>query len=111
MAEDPALRSGCGRWAGPGQAPSYRIGLQMWLDAREQAMAREGEGFDLKRFHSRALRRAPWAWTHSPTPWRCRERISGASPGPSQDPGVTVRHEGVWRMSIRRPIVAHMNSV
>ena len=26
----------------PGQAPSYRIGLQMWLDAREQAMAREG---------------------------------------------------------------------
>ena len=40
----------------PGQAPSYRIGLQMWLDAREQAMAREGEDFDLKRFHSRALR-------------------------------------------------------
>ncbi|CAL8897034.1 DUF885 domain-containing protein [Kocuria varians] len=40
----------------PGQAPSYKVGQQMWLDAREQAMAREGESFDLERFHSRALR-------------------------------------------------------
>ena len=40
----------------PGLAPSYRIGLQMWLDAREQAMEGDGEDFNLKRFHSRALR-------------------------------------------------------
>lgn len=39
----------------PGQAPSYRIGEQRWLDLREQARAAAGDGFDLIEFHSRAL--------------------------------------------------------
>lgn len=55
---DPAvLRFEWLRYMGwPGQAPSYKIGQRLWLEAREQAMAREGQNFDLKRFHSRALR-------------------------------------------------------
>lgn len=54
---DSVLRFEWLRYMGwPGQAPSYRIGQQMWLDARQQAMAREGADFDLKRFHARALR-------------------------------------------------------
>ncbi|MDI9628188.1 MAG: DUF885 domain-containing protein [Acidobacteriota bacterium] len=39
----------------PGQAPSYRIGEQCWLDLREQVRARRGETFDLAEFHSVAL--------------------------------------------------------
>jgi uncharacterized protein (DUF885 family) len=39
----------------PGQAPSYKIGERLWLQLREDARAAEGEGFDLKAFHRRAL--------------------------------------------------------
>lgn len=54
---DSVLRFEWLRYMGwPGQAPSYRIGQQMWLDARQQAMAREGADFDLRQFHARALR-------------------------------------------------------
>lgn len=39
----------------PGQAPSYKIGERLWLQLRDEARAREGEAFDLKAFHRRAL--------------------------------------------------------
>ncbi|EHK89131.1 hypothetical protein SZMC14600_01579 [Saccharomonospora azurea SZMC 14600] len=40
----------------PGQAPSYKLGERLWLDAREEARRREGADFDLKAFHTKALR-------------------------------------------------------
>jgi uncharacterized protein (DUF885 family) len=39
----------------PGQAPSYKIGERIWLQLREDARTREGDAFDLKAFHRRAL--------------------------------------------------------
>ena len=39
----------------PGQAPSYKLGERVWLQAREDARARHGAAFDLKDFHRRAL--------------------------------------------------------
>jgi uncharacterized protein (DUF885 family) len=39
----------------PGQAPSYKVGERLWLDARDQVRAREGAAFDLAAFHRRAL--------------------------------------------------------
>jgi uncharacterized protein (DUF885 family) len=39
----------------PGQAPSYKVGERIWLQAREDAMARAGAAFSLKDFHARAL--------------------------------------------------------
>jgi uncharacterized protein (DUF885 family) len=39
----------------PGQAPSYKIGEQIWLQAREDAMARAGRAFRLRDFHAKAL--------------------------------------------------------
>ncbi|MFC6010863.1 DUF885 domain-containing protein [Nocardia lasii] len=40
----------------PGQAPAYKLGERLWLTAREEARARAGAAFDLKDFHTRALR-------------------------------------------------------
>jgi uncharacterized protein (DUF885 family) len=39
----------------PGQAISYKVGERVWLDVREQARRRRGDGFDLTEFHSYAL--------------------------------------------------------
>jgi uncharacterized protein (DUF885 family) len=39
----------------PGQAPSYKVGERIWLDARADAQARQGADFDLKAFHRAAL--------------------------------------------------------
>ncbi|QDO90250.1 DUF885 domain-containing protein [Ornithinimicrobium ciconiae] len=39
----------------PGQAPSYKIGERLWLQLRDQVRESEGETFDLKAFHRRAL--------------------------------------------------------
>ena len=39
----------------PGQAPSYKVGERIWLQAREDAKARKGPDFDLKAFHRQAL--------------------------------------------------------
>ena len=39
----------------PGQAISYKVGERAWLDLRDQVRAREGDAFDLRAFHRRAL--------------------------------------------------------
>jgi uncharacterized protein (DUF885 family) len=39
----------------PGQAPSYKVGERIWLEARDEARSRMGAGFDLKSFHRAAL--------------------------------------------------------
>jgi uncharacterized protein (DUF885 family) len=53
---DPTLRFELERYLGwPGQAISYKVGERAWLDLREQVRAREGEAFDLRAFHRRAL--------------------------------------------------------
>ncbi|MFD0865679.1 DUF885 domain-containing protein, partial [Tessaracoccus lubricantis] len=55
MAEE-FLRFELDRYLGwPGQAPSYKVGQRLWERARDEAAAREGDSFDLKRFHRRAL--------------------------------------------------------
>jgi uncharacterized protein (DUF885 family) len=53
---DPTLRFELERYLGwPGQAISYKVGERAWLDLREQVKAREGDAFDLRAFHRRAL--------------------------------------------------------
>ncbi len=39
----------------PGQAPSYKVGERIWLQARDDAEARAGAAFDLRSFHRAAL--------------------------------------------------------
>ncbi len=39
----------------PGQAPSYKIGQRLWEQIRDELREREGDSFDLKAFHNRAL--------------------------------------------------------
>ncbi|MGH3662770.1 MAG: DUF885 domain-containing protein [Micromonosporaceae bacterium] len=39
----------------PGQAPSYKVGERIWLQARADAERRAGAGFNLKEFHRAAL--------------------------------------------------------
>jgi uncharacterized protein (DUF885 family) len=57
--EDAFLRFEVDRYLGwPGQAPSYKVGERIWLDARAQAQSRAaaaGRAFDLKSFHRQAL--------------------------------------------------------
>ncbi len=43
----------------PGQAISYKVGERVWLAARADARARLGSRFDLKAFHTHALRLGP----------------------------------------------------
>ena len=50
------LRFELNRYLGwPGQAPSYKIGERLWLQLRDEAPRREGDAFELKDFHRRAL--------------------------------------------------------
>ncbi|HST72943.1 MAG TPA: DUF885 domain-containing protein [Kocuria rosea] len=54
---DATLRFEWMRYMGwPGQAPSYKVGQRLWEEARDRARAAAGPGFELKDFHSRALR-------------------------------------------------------
>jgi uncharacterized protein (DUF885 family) len=54
--EDAFLTFEVNRYLGwPGQAPSYKVGERIWLQAREDAKARLGGSFDLKSFHRSAL--------------------------------------------------------
>ena len=43
----------------PGQAISYKVGERVWMQAREDAKARLGSEFSLKKFHTHALRMGP----------------------------------------------------
>jgi uncharacterized protein (DUF885 family) len=53
---DEILRFEWKRYLGwPGQAPSYKIGERIWLQARDEARQRKGDDFDLKAFHRDAL--------------------------------------------------------
>jgi uncharacterized protein (DUF885 family) len=53
---DENLRFELNRYLGwPGQAPSYKVGERIWIQARDEARARKGADFDLKAFHRDAL--------------------------------------------------------
>jgi uncharacterized protein (DUF885 family) len=53
---DENLRFELNRYLGwPGQAPSYKVGERIWMQAREDAKARKGPSFDLRAFHRDAL--------------------------------------------------------
>src|ERR1700678_1943783 len=54
--DERLLRSELRRCLGmPGQAPSYKLGERIWLQARADAMTRAGAAFSLKDFHAKAL--------------------------------------------------------
>jgi uncharacterized protein (DUF885 family) len=54
--DDEMLRFELNRYLGwPGQAPSYKLGERIWLQARDEARQRKGADFSLKDFHSQAL--------------------------------------------------------
>ena len=54
--DDAVTRFEFDRYLGwPGQAPSYKVGERIWLQAREEVRARQGAAFDLKQFHRTAL--------------------------------------------------------
>ncbi|MET8147556.1 DUF885 domain-containing protein [Actinoplanes sp. NPDC049668] len=54
--DEEVLRFEWKRYLGwPGQAPSYKVGERIWLQARDDARARKGADFDLKAFHRDAL--------------------------------------------------------
>jgi uncharacterized protein (DUF885 family) len=53
---DGFLRFELDRYLGwPGQAPSYKLGQRLWQQLRDEVHEREGDGFELKAFHRRAL--------------------------------------------------------
>lgn len=54
--DEPTLRYELDRYLGwPGQAPAYKVGERIWLQARDEARQRGGAGFDLREFHRKAL--------------------------------------------------------
>ncbi|NLJ52998.1 MAG: DUF885 domain-containing protein, partial [Intrasporangiaceae bacterium] len=54
--DESFLRFELDRYLGwPGQAPSYKVGERLWMDLRRQLEERDGDDFDLKAFHRRAL--------------------------------------------------------
>jgi uncharacterized protein (DUF885 family) len=54
--DDAVIRFEVNRYLGwPGQAPSYKVGERIWLQARDDVRQRKGAAFDLKEFHRQAL--------------------------------------------------------
>lgn len=54
--DDKVIAFEVNRYLGwPGQAPSYKVGERIWLQARAEVERRQGSDFDLKQFHRRAL--------------------------------------------------------
>lgn len=54
--EDAVIAFEVNRYLGwPGQAPAYKVGERIWLQARDEVRQRQGGDFDLKQFHRRAL--------------------------------------------------------
>lgn len=57
VTDEAHVRDEIDRYLGwPGQAPAYKLGERLWLRARDEARQRQGDSFDLKDFHTRALR-------------------------------------------------------
>ncbi|MCU1530128.1 MAG: hypothetical protein JWP75_3891 [Frondihabitans sp.] len=53
---EPFVRFEVDRYLGwPGQAPSYKVGQRIWEELRAERARREGDAFDVRRFHSEAL--------------------------------------------------------
>ncbi|WP_243694995.1 DUF885 domain-containing protein [Labedella populi] len=53
---DGFVRFEVNRYLGwPGQAPSYKVGQRIWEQIRDESRSREGDAFDMKAFHKRAL--------------------------------------------------------
>jgi uncharacterized protein (DUF885 family) len=40
----------------PGQAPAYKLGQRLWEQIRDEVRTREGDAYDARTFHTRALR-------------------------------------------------------
>jgi uncharacterized protein (DUF885 family) len=60
VTDEALVRDEVDRYLGwPGQAPSYKLGERLWRAAREEARQRAGASFDLKAFHTDALRMGP----------------------------------------------------
>ncbi|CAM3496381.1 DUF885 domain-containing protein [Nocardioides dubius] len=58
--DDPTIVFEVNRYLGwPGQAPSYKVGERIWLEARDAARAAQGSAFDLKSFHRSVLDLGP----------------------------------------------------
>ena len=54
--DDEVIQFEVKRYLGlPGQAPSYKVGERIWLEARAAVQQRQGDDFDLKAFHRAAL--------------------------------------------------------
>ena len=54
--DDEVIQFEVKRYLGlPGQAPSYKVGERIWLEARAGVQERHGDDFDLKAFHRAAL--------------------------------------------------------
>lgn len=53
---EPFVRFEVNRYLGwPGQAPAYKVGQRIWEQIRDAYKAAEGESFDIKEFHRKAL--------------------------------------------------------
>jgi uncharacterized protein (DUF885 family) len=60
LLDDAHSTSEIDRYLGwPGQAISYKVGERVWMKTREDAKARLGVNFDLKKYHSYALAMGP----------------------------------------------------
>jgi uncharacterized protein (DUF885 family) len=60
LLDEDHSRSETDRYLGwPGQAISYKVGERVWMNSREDAKARLGDKFNMKKFHSYALKLGP----------------------------------------------------
>jgi len=60
LLDEAHSRSETDRYLGwPGQAISYKVGERVWMAAREDAKARLGSAFNMKKFHTYALKIGP----------------------------------------------------
>ncbi len=60
LLDEDHSRSETDRYLGwPGQAISYKVGERVWMKAREDAQARLGASFNMKKFHTYALKIGP----------------------------------------------------
>jgi uncharacterized protein (DUF885 family) len=60
LLDEDHSRSETDRYLGwPGQAISYKVGERVWMTSREDAKARLGANFNMKKFHNYALKLGP----------------------------------------------------